>query len=254
MIAKKFIYRDGYFKLIEPFIGDSLIKVLIGQRRVGKSYILYQIIEELRKINPLIDIIYIDKEDFAFDNVKNYIDLISYVESNRNTEGLQYLFIDEIQEINNFEKALRHFQSNGNFDIYCTGSNATLLSGEIATLLAGRYIQIRVYSLSFSEFLIFHNLSANNDSLQKYILFGGMPHLINLKNDKQVYYEYLRNMFDSIILRDIVTRFNIRNVNFLQDLILFWQIILEVLFLLTVLVIILNHKKSIFYLDQYLNI
>lgn len=221
MIAKKFIYRDGYFKLIEPFIGDSLIKVLIGQRRVGKSYILYQIIEELRKINPLIDIIYIDKEDFAFDNVKNYIDLISYVESNRNTEGLQYLFIDEIQEINNFEKALRHFQSNGNFDIYCTGSNATLLSGEIATLLAGRYIQIRVYSLSFSEFLIFHNLSSNNDSLQKYILFGGMPHLINLKNDKQVYYEYLRNMFDSIILRDIVTRFNIRNVNFLQDLILF---------------------------------
>jgi predicted AAA+ superfamily ATPase len=221
MIAKNFIYRDGYFKLIEPFMGDSLIKVLIGQRRVGKSYILYQIMEELRKINPLIDIIYIDKEDFAFDNIKNYIDLITYVESNRNTEGLQYLFIDEIQEINDFEKALRHFQSNGNFDIYCTGSNATLLSGEIATLLAGRYIQIRVYSLSFSEFLIFHNLTANNESLQKYILYGGMPHLINLKNDKQVYYEYLRNMFDSIILRDIVTRYNIRNVRFLQDLILF---------------------------------
>jgi len=219
MIPKNFIYRDGYFKLLEPYIGDSLIKLLIGQRRVGKSYILYQFMEEIRKLNPASDIIYIDKEDYSFDGIKNYSDLIFYVESNRTVKGKQYLFIDEIQEIKDFEKGLRHFQSNGNYDIYCTGSNATLLSGEIATYLAGRYIQIRVFSLSFPEFLKFHNLQPSNESLQKYILYGGMPYLINLKNDKQVYFEYLRNIFDSIVLRDIVARYRIRNVSFLQDLI-----------------------------------
>jgi uncharacterized protein len=221
MTEKNFIYREGYFKIIEPYIGDSLIKVLIGQRRVGKSYILYQLMEEIRNLSHLSGIIYIDKEDYAFDSIKNYSDLIAYVESNRTNQEKIFLFIDEIQEIIDFEKSLRHFQSNGNYDVYCTGSNTTLLSGEIATLLAGRYIQIRVFSLSFPEFLNFYNLQNCNESLQKYILYGGMPHLINLKDDKQVYFEYLRNVFDSIVLRDIVARFKIRNISFLQDLIHF---------------------------------
>jgi len=218
---KKYIYREVYFKQIEPYIDNSIIKVLIGQRRVGKSYILYQLMEEIRKQNENIEIIYIDKEDFAFDSIKNYADLIQYVESQGTEKEKRALFIDEIQEIESFEKALRHFQHTGKYDIYCTGSNATLLSGELATLIAGRYIQIRVYSLSFIEFLQFHKLEANNDSLQKYILYGGMPHLINLKEDSRVYYDYLKNMFDSIILRDVVARYKIRNVAFLQDLIRF---------------------------------
>ncbi len=220
-MIKNYIYREGYFKQIEPYIGNSLIKVLIGQRRVGKSYILYQLMEEIRKQNENIEIIYIDKEDFAFDSIKNYADLIQYVELQGSEKEKLALFIDEIQEIENYEKALRHFQNTGKYDIYCTGSNATLLSGELATLIAGRYIQIRIYSLSFIEFLQFHKLEANNDSLQKYILYGGMPHLINLKDESRVYYEYLKNMFDSIILRDVVARYKIRNVAFLQDLIRF---------------------------------
>ncbi len=194
---------------------------MIGQRRVGKSYILEQLMEDIRKQNDRIEIIYINKEDFSFDSIKNYTDLIQYVELQGSEKEKLALFIDEIQEIENFEKALRHFQNTGKYDIYCTGSNATLLSGELATLIAGRYIQIRVYSLSFIEFLQFHKLEANNDSLQKYILYGGMPHLINLKDESRVYYEYLKNMFDSIILRDVVARYKIRNVAFLQDLIRF---------------------------------
>lgn len=218
---KNHIYREGYFNLIEPYIGDSLIKILIGQRRVGKSYILYQIMEKISEKDAKTKIIYINKEDFAYDSVKNYADLIQLVETQSKGNEKAALFVDEIQEIEHFEKALRHFQTTGKYDIYCTGSNATLLSTELATLIAGRYIQIRVYSLSFNEYLQFHKCEANSESLQKYILYGGMPHLINLKDDSSVYYEYLRNMFDSIILRDVVARYRLRNVAFLKDLIRF---------------------------------
>jgi len=221
MEPKKIIYREKYFRYIKPYIDDNLIKVLIGQRRVGKSYILYQLMEEIENRVPEANIIYIDKEDYAFDEIKNYSDLVSYVEAKSKTDRKKYLFIDEVQDIKDFERALRHFQSNGNYDIYCTGSNASLLSGEIATLLAGRYIQIRVFSLSYLEFLKFHKLKDSSESLRKYIIYGGMPHLINLKSEDRIYFEYLQNVFDSIILRDIVARYNIRNVSFLQDLIRF---------------------------------
>ncbi len=221
MKEKRNIIRTEYHKIIEPYIGDSLIKVLTGQRRTGKSYILYQLIEKLSAEHSEENIIYINKEDFSFDSIKTYKDLIAYVEAKQKRDDPVFLFIDEIQEIEEFEKALRHFQSKGGYDIYCTGSNAKLLSGEIATVLAGRYILIRVHSLSYTEFLEFHNLEDSSESFQKYIQFGGMPHLINLRDEQSVYLEYLRNVFDSIVLRDIVARYGIRNVNFLQDLIHF---------------------------------
>lgn len=221
MKPDKIIYRESYKRQISPFINTNLIKVLIGQRRVGKSYILYQIMEDIKKDNPEAQIIYIDKEDYAFDSIRNYSDLINHINNEVKPDKRTYLFIDEIQDITEFEKALRHFQSNGNFDIYCTGSNAHLLSSEIATLLAGRYIQIRIFSLSYSEFLEFHNRIDSNESLMKYIRYGGLPNLKNLAIENDVYIEYLKNVFDSIILRDIVTRYNIRNIRFLQDLIRF---------------------------------
>lgn len=221
MKEKKYIYRKGYFEKIEPYIGDNLIKVLIGQRRVGKSYILFQLIDEIKERDDSTKIIYINKEDHAFDQIKNYTDLIQYVENEGKSSKKAALFIDEIQDINEFEKALRSFQINGKYDIYCTGSNATLLAGELATYLAGRYIQIRIYSLTYSEFLLFHNLTDSNESIQRYIKYGGMPHLINLVNEDHVYKEYLKNVFDSIVLRDIVARYKLRNIHFLHDLISF---------------------------------
>lgn len=221
MDKKNNIYRKGYFEQIEPYIGDNLIKVLIGQRRVGKSYILFQLMEEIKKRNPSTEIFYINKEDFAFDAIKNYSDLISYLESRKKSKKKISLFIDEVHDIQEFEKALRSLQASGNFDIYCTGSNATLLSGELATCLAGRYIQIRIFALTYLEFLQFHKLYDRSESLQKYIKFGGMPHLINLRNEERIYYEYLSNVLDTIVLRDIVSRYKVRNVSFLQDLIRF---------------------------------
>jgi len=221
MDDKNIIFREDYFEKIKPYIGNSLIKVLIGQRRVGKSYILYQLMTEIKKLYPDSDIIYINKEDYSFDSLRNYSDLIKYIEANRKKEKKLYLFIDEIQEISEFEKALRSIQVKGSCDIYCTGSNSTLLSGELATLLAGRYIKIRIFSLTYVEFLSFHKLKDSNDSLKKYITNGGMPHLINLKNNERIYHEYLSNIFDSIVLRDVVSRYKIRNINFLQDLIRF---------------------------------
>ena len=221
MNNSEIIYREGYFEKIKPYIGNTLIKVLIGQRRVGKSFILYQLMNEIRKNNKDSEIIYINKEDFAFDFIKDYSDLINFIESKSRSGNKVSLFIDEIQDILQFEKALRSFQSKGKYDIYCTGSNASLLSGELATYLAGRYIQIRIFSLTYLEFLKFHHLTDSNDSLQHYIKYGGMPHLIHLANEERVYYEYLRNVFDTIVLRDIVTRYRVRNIGFLQDLIIF---------------------------------
>lgn len=217
----KIIVRPEYSELIKPYIGGSLIKILIGQRRVGKSFILMQLMQDISKEYPKDNIIYINKEDYQFDSIKNYSDLIQFVNSKITEERKTALFIDEVQEVQGFEKALRHFQNSGNFDIYCTGSNANLLSGELATLLSGRFIRFRVNSLSYKEFLNFHQLEDNQESLNQFMKFGGMPHLINLKNEERVYYEYLRNVFDSIVLRDIVARYNIRNVNFLRNLLQF---------------------------------
>lgn len=218
---KELIKRYTYTEQIKPFINKTLIKVMIGQRRVGKSYILYQIIEEIKQIKSNANIIYINKEDLKFDDIKNYKDLIEYINNHKIADEKNYIFIDEIQEIEAFEKALRSLQLDGNYDIYCTGSNANLLSSEIATLLSGRYILIRVHSLSYLEFLNFHNLENTNDALQEFINFGGMPYLINLTKNANIYREYLLSLIDSIILKDIVERYAIRDVSFLKNIIHF---------------------------------
>jgi len=213
--------RPLYYKQIEPFIGDSLVKIIVGQRRVGKSHVLLQVKDEILERNSNATIVYINKEDYQFDWIRDYHDLMNYLDPFIKSGEKIHLFIDEIQEIESFEKAIRSLQITNNFDIYCSGSNATLLSGELATMLAGRYIEIRVYSLTYLEYLEFHKKTDSTESLWSYLQFGGMPHLVNLKEDEDVYLEYLKSIFDSIILRDVVTRYNIRNVRFLQDLIRF---------------------------------
>ena len=219
MSDKKYISRPLYFNKIEPFIGTGLIKVLTGQRRVGKSYVLLQLIDEIIKRDNAATIIHINKEDYRFESIKTHNDLMSYLDSHRVEVSNHYLFIDEVQDISNFELALRSLLTVDGWDIYITGSNATLLSGELATYLSGRYIQIAIHALSYPEFLQFHQFPESAESFLKYIRWGGMPHLINLRKDDAVIFEYLRNIHNTIILSDIVARYNIRNVKFLQDLI-----------------------------------
>ncbi len=214
-----YIERPIYINKIIPFIGKNLIKVIVGQRQVGKSYLLYQIMDLVRNRNTNANIIYINKERYEFDSIKNYEDLIAYCNDRLSNSQENLLFIDEIQDIENFEKALRHFHSHGDIDIYCTGSNAKLLSGELATFLSGRFIEIKVFSLSYPEFLTFHNVQNDNQSLSRYLKIGGLPYLINLNPDDEVVFEYLNNIFSTIIYKDIISRYGIRNHVFLENLV-----------------------------------
>ncbi len=217
-MKSNFISRDIYLVKVAPYINKNLIKVIVGQRRTGKSFLLYQIMETIRRDIPEMPVIYINKEDLQFDNLHTYSDLVQYAEQQRTGNAKHAIFIDEIQDIEQFEKALRHFQTNDEWDIYCTGSNANLLSGELATYLSGRYIEIRVYVLSYSEFLLFHNLSDNPENFAKYLKFGGMPYLNQLPLTDNVVFEYLKNIYNTILFKDVVARFNIRHISFLERL------------------------------------
>lgn len=217
----EYIERPLYIDRIKPFIGKSLIKVLTGQRRVGKSYLLMQLRDLIQKQSPDTQIIYINKEQHEFSKITNSDELFLYLKENVKGSGKVALFIDEIQDIESFEITLRDLATRANYDIYCTGSNANLLSSELATFLSGRYIEIKVFGLSYSEFLAFYNLEDSIATFQTYLKFGGLPYLINLNTEIQIAYEYLTSIYNTILLKDVVARFRIRNVKFLENLIAF---------------------------------
>jgi len=212
----EYIKREYYIKKISPFMSKDIIKVITGQRRVGKSFFLFQIIDELKKKDSDIQIIYINKELHKFNDILNSDDLINYI--NKFEKKKTAILIDEIQEIEGFENALRSLQAEFIYDIYCTGSNANMLSSELATYLSGRYIQIEIYPLSFKEFLQFNNLTDNTESLNLYMRYGGHPYIKHLELKDEIIFDYLRNIYQTILLKDIVARNNIRNIRFLEDL------------------------------------
>lgn len=218
-MSKKLIRRKQYIEKISPFIGQEIIKVISGQRRVGKSYLLKQLIEEIQSRDANAHIIYIDMELDEFFDLNSFKELSAYVEKKLRAEANNYLFIDEIQEIDQFERSVRSLLNKGSCDIYCSGSNAKMLSGELATLLAGRYIQFTIHSLSYLEFLEFNNLSVDRESLNLYLTLGGMPYQHHLGTDREVVFEYLKSLYSTILLRDVVSRENIRNVPFLENLV-----------------------------------
>lgn len=219
---KKIIERPEYTKRIAPFIGKNIIKVLTGQRRVGKSCLLQQLCDHIRESHPTAEILFINKELAAFAHIRTSDDLLSEVSrifSQSTDAGGRYLFIDEVQDIQGFEHALRSLLTEDACDIYVTGSNATMLSGELATYLSGRYIEFHVHSLTFNEFLQFHHLQPDKDALRHYLTFGGLPYLGNLPLDADISFEYLRNVYSTILLKDVVKREGIRNVDFLESLV-----------------------------------
>ncbi len=215
---KKYIKRSIYWKKVKPFVDKDLVKIIVGQRRVGKSFFMLQIMDEIKKLHPRANIIYINKESYDFVDIYDDKKLMAVIKKQEKKKGKNYLFIDEVQEIANWQKVVRSLNATGRFDIYCSGSNADLLSGELATLLAGRYIEIDIYSLSYEEFLQFHKLESDKSSLQKYLQFGGLPYLIHLEMEEEIVYDYLKNIYNSILLKDVVARYNVRNVSFLEQL------------------------------------
>jgi predicted AAA+ superfamily ATPase len=218
---KPHIKRPLYIDRARPFLAKNLIKIITGQRRTGKSYMLFQIMELVETLHPGSHIIYIDKDIHEFDFIRNDKDLLEYVEKTRRQGEMNFLFIDEVQEIEQFEKALRSLLVTGNMDIWCTGSNSSMLSGDLATVLSGRYIEIRIHGLSFSEFLIFHKIEGSSANLSKYLKYGGLPNLMAFPLDDQVVFDYLKSINATVLLKDVVARYNIRNVNFLENLIRF---------------------------------
>lgn len=205
---------------IRPYIDKNIIKILVGQHRVGKSYILMAVADEVKRRDSSANIITINLEDFAFSHITDAQSLYTEITS-RLTEGKKnYIFLDEIQEINDFDKVVRSLILRPDTDIYLTGSNSDMLSSEIASRLAGRSITVHVHPLTYQEFITFHSLTDSDESLSLYLRYGGLPYLINLPQ-KSTWSEYLSGICDAVVYRDVVSRHSLRNTDFLERLLLF---------------------------------
>ncbi len=219
------IKRETYMSRIRPFIGTDLIKVMIGIRRSGKSVMLELIKEELTKSGiPIGQFISINFEDMRNSRFLTANALHEEILKRANDiEGKVYLFFDEIQEVADWEKCINSLRVSLDCDIYITGSNAKLLSGELATYLGGRYVEFVIYPFSFSEFLeLYHTVDPNatiQQSFQKYLLSGGMPYLANLRYSEEPSRQYLIDVFNSVQLKDIVKRNKVRDVDLLERII-----------------------------------
>lgn len=217
---KRLIIRQNYLDKILKYLGKEMIIVLTGQRRVGKSYLLKQFYQEKIK-EPDSNIIYIDKEKREFDFIRNYQNLNDYIESKFVKDKHNYILIDEVQDIAEFERSVRSYRTEENADIIITGSDAKMLSGELSTIIGGRFKEIYIQPLSYEEFLTFHSLDDNDDSLTQYINLGGMPGLNKIGLHEDDVREYQKDIYNTVLLKDVIMKNNIRNVNFLENLVLY---------------------------------
>lgn len=213
----KIQFRQKYIDQIEKHLGKDYIIVLVGQRRVGKSYTL-KMIRSLKEKDERNNIIYIDKEKEQFDFIRTYQDLNEYIKSQYVSGKMNYILVDEIQDIEGFERTVRSFSTEPDAEVIVTGSNAKMLSGDLSTLIGGRYKEIYIQSLSYQEFLQFHGLEDSDDSLSRYIQYGGMPGLSRIGLDEEDAREYHKDIYNTVLLKDVILRNNIRNVVFLENL------------------------------------
>ena len=215
------INRPDYTDKVLRLFGKGLIIALTGQRRVGKSFIMKQVIQLLSH-DEHNNIIYVDKEDERFNAISTHTELTQYVEAHLLKDKNNYLFIDEVQNIKEFELTLRSLHSREACEIVITGSNAKMLSSELSTYLSGRCMEYSIQSLDYTEFFEFHQLPDNDQSLINYLTYGGMPQLYRIGlQEKDLVNDYLQNVYNTIILKDVVEREDIRNVPLLKNLVRF---------------------------------
>lgn len=218
------IIRNLYLRNILPFIGKPVVKVITGIRRCGKSTLMNQLIDELNQQGVAEDhIIYINKELYEFDEIRSYHDLHRYVDLKTIRVGKTcYLLIDEIQEIEEWERALNSLFASNKYDIFITGSNARLLSSELASLLSGRYVEFRMGTFIFREYLqmtdMNHLNEGNIDHFTDYMRFGGFPGIHFFNRDETAIRQYITSVYNTIFLKDIVMRYNIRDVSLLEKI------------------------------------
>jgi len=212
--------RNEYVEKIEKYLGKDFIIVLTGQRRVGKSCML-KMIRDQKSQEASNNVIYIDKEKSAFDAIKTYADLNEYVSQHYQKGKKNYILVDEIQDIAEFERSVRSWRTETDAEVIVTGSNAKILFGELSTFIGGRFKEIRIHPLSYSEFLAFHQLEDSDDALAKYIQFGGLPGLVKIGLDEDDARDYQRDIYNTVLLKDVILRNKIRNVAFLENLVRF---------------------------------
>lgn len=219
--VNKMIIREKYLNKMIMLKDTEFIKVITGLRRSGKSTLMlmykdYLLNNQVKEDN----IIYINFESAMYDDIKNYKDLYQFVKDKIRKDKI-YLLLDEVQNVESWEKAINSFKVDFDIDIYITGSNAYLLSSELSTLLSGRYIEIKMYPLSFKEFLIFNNYDTINieDKFNEYLKYGGLPAITLIKNNDELVLSYLNDIYNSIVKKDIIDRNNLKNTTLLENII-----------------------------------
>ena len=219
-------HRADYTDKIYTYTGNRLVKVLIGQRRTGKSYILRQLANKL--INNGVNgnnILYVNKEYTDFDFIADYSDLDTFVKFYKkrlNVSGKVYLFIDEIQNISAWEHFANSYSQDfvDEYEIFITGSNSKMISGELATLLSGRYVEFEIFPFSFPEYLGILKKENSKQNFIEYMKSGGLPELFNLQND-EIKRNYVSAIKDTVFLRDIIRRYNVKEPKLLEDIFTF---------------------------------
>ena len=215
------IIREKYLNKMIMLKDTEFIKVITGLRRSGKSTLMlmykdYLLNNQVKEDN----IIYINFESAMYDDIKNYKDLYQFVKDKIRKDKI-YLLLDEVQNVESWEKAINSFKVDFDIDIYITGSNAYLLSSELSTLLSGRYIEIKMYPLSFKEFLIFNNYDDMNieDKFNEYLKYGGLPAITLIRNNDELVLSYLNDIYNSIVKKDIIDRNNLKDTTLLENII-----------------------------------
>ena len=211
------IKRENILKRIRPFYDNELIKVLVGLRRSGKSVLLHQIMDELLQAGVEKEqIIYMNFEDFQYSSITNAQQLYDYICDRRQNERRYYLFFDEIQMVSEFERVINSFRATWDVSIFITGSNSKLLSGELATLLSGRYVTFRVMPFSFKESCEMRQIDSPDDNdLTEYMNWGGMPQRFSMQGESEIR-TFLQDLYNSVVLRDIVQRTGSKDVDLLN--------------------------------------
>ena len=222
------IARELYMKQIRPFMNRPFVKVIAGIRRCGKSVVLQLIADELEHQGVAVErIVYTNFESFEWMDIADAKALYRYIKDRvEKTEGRVYILLDEIQEVKDWEKAVNSFLVDWDVDVYVTGSNSRLLSSELSTYLAGRYVSFHIMPLSFNEYLLFHGIESENkenlrEEFRKYLRMGGFPAVHTANYSYDAVYKLVYDIYSSVILRDTVQRHSIRNVELLERVVRF---------------------------------
>ena len=214
----KLITREHYLNKLFDVIGTPDIKIITGVRRSGKSKLLEALKEYIRQNVPDHNMIHINFNLPEFDHLLEYRPLYDYINSHYVTNKKNFVLIDEVQMCNGFERAINGLHASEKFDIYITGSNAFLLSSDLATLFTGRTFEIKVFPFSFSEYMQYFEYDDKYTAIDKYMLEGGMAGSY-LYEDKEAKYDYIADVFDTLIVRDIRKKYKIRNVQLMDRLV-----------------------------------